>query len=125
MEILRSQTDQPPAIHPNEILKSWLRREGIEPLPFHLKEIDGNTIRGIMKKIKAKRIHGIDWIDASSLKLASPLIEDCLIHLVNLLIRNSRFSSRWKPQLIFPTHKKKERVKLENYGLVSHLFPDS
>ena len=121
VETLRSKTNQPPTIQPAQRLKSWLTREGINPPPFHLKEIDKNTFRGIMKKMKSKRTHGLDWIDSFSLKAASPLIEDSLIHLINLSIRRSKFSTRWKPQLIFPTHKKKEKDKLENYRPVSHL----
>ena len=74
-----------------------------------------------MKRIKPRRTHGTDWIDKSSLKLAGPLIEDSLLHLVNLSIREGCFSSRWKPQLIFPHHKKKEKDLLQNYRPVSHL----
>ena len=74
-----------------------------------------------MKRIKPRRTYGTDWIDKSSLKLAGPLIEDSLLHLVNLSIREGSFSRRWKPQLIFPHHKKKERDILENYRPVSHL----
>ena len=70
--------------------------------------------------MKGKRVHGVDWIDSYSLKLASPLIEDCLIHLINLSIRGSSFATRWKPQLIFPFHKKKEKDAIENYRPVSH-----
>ena len=35
--------------------------------------------------------------------------------------QQSRFSSNWKPQLIHPFNKKKEKDKIENYGPVSHL----
>jgi hypothetical protein len=77
--------------------------------------------RRIMKKMKPKRVHGVDWIDSYSLKISSPLIEDCLIHLINLSIVKSLFSSRWKPQLIFPTHKKNEKDLIENYRPVCHL----
>ena len=84
VETLRNKTEQSPAIQPTERLKSWLRREGINPPPFQLKEIDKKTFRGIIKKMKSKRTHGIDWIDSFSLKASSPLIEDCLIHLINL-----------------------------------------
>ena len=63
----------------------------------------------------------MDWIDKGSLKVASPLIEESLLHLVNLSIREGRFSDRWKPQLIFPHHKKNQRDLLENYRPVSHL----
>ena len=118
---LRAKTNQPPKIPPKERLKSWLNKEGIKPPPFKLKEISKATFRGIMKKIKGKRVYGIDHIDSYSLKIASPLIEDCLIHLVNLSIKSSKFSSRWKPQLILPFHKKKEKNNIENYRPVSHL----
>ena len=118
---LRATTNQPPKIPPKDRLKSWLLKEGIRPPPFQFKEIDKKSFRGIMKRIKGKRVHGVDWIDSFSIKIASPLIEDCLIHIVNLSIRKSTFASRWKPQLIFPFHKKKEKDKLENFRPVSHL----
>ena len=78
-------------------------------------EINEVQFRRILKKIQLKRTRGTDWIDSYSLKLAGPLVEESLIRLVNLSIRQSRFSSRWKPQLIFPHYKKKERDLLENY----------
>ena len=118
---LRATTNQPPKISPTVRLKSWLQKAGIKPPPFQFKEIDKKSFRGIMKKIKGKRVHGVDWIDSFSIKIASPLIEDCLIHIVNLSIRKSKFATRWKPQLIFPFHKKKEKDKLENFRPVSHL----
>ena len=71
--------------------------------------------------MKAKRTHRTDWIDSSRSKSAGPLIEDSLIHLINLSFRESRFASRWKPQMIFPHHKKKAKDLLENYRPVSHL----
>ena len=74
-----------------------------------------------MKRMKPKRVHGVDWIDSYSLKVASPLIEDALIHLVNLSIVGGTFSTRWKPQLIFPLHKKNEKDIVGNYRPVSHL----
>ena len=74
-----------------------------------------------MRKMKPKRVHGVDWIDSFSLKIASPLIEDALIHLINLSILEKKFSSRWKPQLIFPLHKKNEKDVVSNYRPVSHL----
>ena len=65
--------------------------------------------------------HGSDWIDSYSLKLAAPLMEDALIHLINLSLIQSKFSARWKPQLVFPLHKKKDKVTLSNYRPVCHL----
>ena len=77
--------------------------------------------RNIQKKMKAKRVQGVDEIDAYSLKIASPLTKESLIHLINLSINKSIFSSRWKPQLVFPMHKKKDKDVLENYRPVSDL----
>ena len=64
---------------------------------------------------------GIDGIDGFSIKLAAPLIEDALLHLVNLSIRTSLFPETWKHQLIFPQHKKKDKLLVENYRPVCHL----
>ena len=77
--------------------------------------------RLIMKRMKGKRVHGVDWIDAYSPKIAGPLLEDSLIHLINLSIKQSSFATIWKPQLIHPCHKKKAKDVIENYRPVSHL----
>ena len=71
--------------------------------------------------MKFKRIHGNDWIDSYSLKLAAPLIEDALIHLVNLSLTENKFASRWKPMLVFPLHKKSDKETLSHYRPVCHL----
>ena len=71
--------------------------------------------------MKGKRSHGVDDIDSFSIKLAGPLIEDALLHLINLSIRKHTFAKSWKPQLIFPLHKKGDKLDVENYRPVSHL----
>ena len=71
--------------------------------------------------MKGGKSSGSDAIDSFSLKLAAPLIEDALEHLINLSIRTSSFSTFWKHQLIFPHHKKSEKTKIENFRPVSHL----
>ena len=121
IQLLREKTNQPPVIPPSERLRKWLVQRGDPPPPFKLKTINKVMFRKIMKKMKPKRVHGVDWIDSYSLKIASPLIEDALIHLINLSILGSKFSTRWKPQLIFPLHKKKEKDIVDNYRPVSHL----
>ena len=116
VELLRQKTDSPPAIPPGDRLRSWLAQRESQPPPFELKMIDTTMFRKIMKKMKAKRVHGVDWIDFYALKT---VIEESLIHLINLSTKSSKFSARWKPQLIFPLHMKKEKDKLENYRPVS------
>ena len=49
------------------------------------------------------------------------MLEDSLIHLINLSITQSKFAKNWKPQLIHPTHKKKAKDEIQNYRPVSHL----
>ena len=102
---LREQTNHPPTIPPEERLEQWLGQRSSPPPPFQFKKISKSDFRKILKKMKSKRTHGVDWIDSFSLKLAGPIIEDSLIHLINLSLETSRFSTRWKPQMIFPHHK--------------------
>ena len=71
--------------------------------------------------MKGGKSSGIDGIDSYSLKLAAPLLEDALEHIINSSIRTSTFSSFWKHQLIFPHHKKSDRTIAKNYRPVSHL----
>ena len=118
---LRNSSRVVPNINPVSRLRSWLAtREDILP-DFSLRKIDKKGLRRAIKKLKGKRVSGVDTIDSYSLKLAAPLIEDALLHLVNLSIESKAFARNWKPQLILPLHKKKEKSKVENYRPVSNL----
>ena len=75
-----------------------------------------------MRKFKGSWVHGTDWIDSYSLKIATPLLEDSLMHMINLSLRSGKFAKAWKPQLILPLHKKKSKESIENYRPVSHLI---
>ena len=121
VKILRSQTDAPPKIDPVRRLQHWLERTGKVPPPFSLKPINRQKLRKLIKRMKGGRSSGVDRIDSYSLKLAAPLIEEALEHLINLSITSGTFSSFWKPQLIFPQHKKSAKDVIENYRPVSHL----
>ena len=108
--ILRQKTATTATIKPATRLIYWPRK-GAEPPPeFRIKKIDLATLRKAIKRMKGKRVH-----------ISAPLIEDSLHHLVNLSIENQNFATPWKPQLILPFHKKKEKTKVENYRPVSHL----
>ena len=71
--------------------------------------------------MKGNRSSGIDQIDSFSLKLAAPYLEDVLLHLVNLPIKNKVYPQVWKTQLIHPFYKKGDRTVGENYRPVSHI----
>ena len=118
---LREKTDQQPTIPPEVRLQEWLSKRSCPPPPFELKEIENEELRRILKRMKAKRTHGTDWIDSNSLKLAGPLIEESLLYLINLSIRENTFARKWKPQMIFPHHKKGKLDVMENFRPVSHL----
>ena len=118
---LREKTNSPPTIDPVKRLQQWLDRRPEPPPPFKIKKITRTKLRTLIKKMKGGTSCGVDKIDSYSLKLAAPLIEDALLHLVNLSILTSSFPKLWKHQLIFPQHKKKEKDKVENYRPVSHL----
>ena len=98
-----------------------LYQEDEPPPPFTLKKIGFPALRKAIKRMKGKRSCGVDLIDSYSLKLAAPLIEDALLHLINLSIEKGIFAKNWKPQLIMPTFKKKDRNMVENYRPVSNL----
>ena len=110
-----------PKIDPIRRLEKWLDRRSQSIPVFEFKEITVQTLRKLIKKMKGGHSCGIDGIDSFSLKLAAPLIEESLLHLVNLSIRTATFPVSWKHQLIFPQHKKDEKFLVKNYRPVSHL----
>ena len=122
VEKLRQKTDQNPRITPSTRLKEWLKSRQ-EPLPeFQLKTINIQKLRKIMKALKSSRSHGRDFIDSSSLKLAFPIIELAVLHLVNLSISSNTFADTWKIQLVLPLHKKNDKLDGSNYCPVSHII---
>ena len=92
--MLREKTNQQPKVPPELRLQEWLSKRSSPPPPFELKEIDKVQLRRILKRMKARRTTGLDWIDSYSLKLAGPLIEDSLLHLINLSIKERTFSRK-------------------------------
>ena len=119
---LRRKTDAEPKIDPVIRLENWLSQR-TEAIPeFELKQIDMRKLRKLMKKLKPSRSHGTDFIDSYSLKLAFPLIEDSILHLVNLSMTSKSFPKSWKNQLILPLHKKSDPMDGSNYRPVSHII---
>ena len=121
VKLLRDKTNKTPKIDPCQRLKSWLDQRTDNVPEFELQPISLQKLRKIIKKFKNSRTHGRDFIDSSSLKLAFPLIEDSILHLVNLSIRNGTFAQNWKIQLILPLHKKNDKLNGNNYRPVSHI----
>ena len=119
---LRAKTSTQPKIDPVLRLDTWLSKRS-DPAPeFRLKPISLQKLRKLMKKIKPSRSHGFDFIDSFSLKLAFPLVEDSILHLVNLSITTMTYSKKWKTQLVLPLHKKNDTMDGTNYRPVSHII---
>ena len=103
------------ATSPVERLRLWLSTRELPIFPLDLSPITLESLRSYVKKLKGGRSSGIDDIDSFSLKLSAPLIEDVLLHLVNLAINNGSFADSWKTQLVYPYYKKGDRCIGENY----------
>ena len=74
-----------------------------------------------MKKRKGNRSSGIVYIDGYSIKLAAPLIEDILLHLVNLTIETSEYPQLWKVNKVSPHFKKGDKTLGENWRPVTDI----
>ena len=86
-----------------------------------MKKISKQTLRKILKKRKGNKSSGINYIDGYSVKLAAPIIEDILLHLVNLTIDNSEYPTLWKINKVSPQFKKGDKTKGENWRPVTDL----
>ena len=78
-------------------------------------------MREIINRLRPSRSHGHDFIDAFSLKIAYPLIEDSVLFLVNESLSSGQFPDGWKHQLVLPLHKKDDKLDGSNYRPVSHI----
>ena len=118
---LRDKVNGVPDVDPKERLRKFLNKRDAEIPIFSLKKISKDTLRKILKKRKGNRSSGIDYIDGYSLKLAAPLIEDILLHLVNLTIEHSEYPSLWKVNKVSPQFKKGDKTNGENWRPITDL----
>ena len=121
LKLVRNDSNEA-EIEPKERLRAWLEQRDNVIDVFSLKPITKDAFQKIMKKLKGNRSSGIDFIDGYSIKLASPIIEDILIHLVNLSIVKSHYPQLWKSSKISPHFKKGKKMNGENYRPVSDII---
>ena len=98
---LRNQTNDRPKVSSTDRSKAWIDSKATIIRKFSLKVINVTKVRQVLKKMKPSRSHGIDCIDAHSIKIAAPLIEEAVLHLVNLSISTGCFATFWKLNLCF------------------------
>ena len=88
-------------------LKKYLEKQGKQDLTFSLKEIDDKKLDDLLKRLKGKKSHGLDWICGYSLKLGSNVIKEELKFIINLSISSGRFCEEWKRAKVLPVYKNK------------------
>ena len=118
---LCEQVNDTPDVDPRERLNNFLQKREEEITEFNLKKISKLDLRKLLKKRKGNRSSGIDYVDGYSIKLASPLIEDILIHLVNLTIEESEYPKLWKINKVSPQFKKGDKTLGSNWRPVTDL----
>ena len=118
---LRAKSRMTPNSDPVLRVRKWLDKRTSPPPIFKIKKIDTEALRKAMKRMKGKKVHGVDNIDSYSIKIAGPLMEEALLQLVNKSIEQMKFAKNWKPQLVKPLHKKKEKTLVGNFRPVSNL----
>ena len=118
---LRAGIDQNVTEDPSDRLKNFLGTKLLGKSQFKLKEIDCKMLRRILKCRKGNKSCGIDYIDGYSIKLAAPLIEDILLHLVNLTIWSCEYPQLWKINKVSPHFKKGDRMRGENWRPITDI----
>ena len=118
---LRSKTNVDASISPTVRLQKFLSKRELEIPEFSLHKINKSELRNILRKRKGNRSSGIDYIDGYSIKLAAPLIEDILLHLVNLTIEKSEYPQLWKVNKVTPHFKKGDKTLGENWRPVTDI----
>ena len=118
---LRGKVNENVDIDPKERLKNFLNKRETGIPDFNMKKITIKQLRKILQKRKGNRSCGIDYIDGFSIKLAAPLIEDVLLHLVNLSISTSKFGALWKTNKVSPQFKKGDKTCRENWRPVTDI----
>ena len=118
---IKSSLNNAVEIDPVERLKKYIGDKLNNSEKFQLVKIDMRGLREILKKRKGNRSCGIDNIDGYSIKLAAPLIEDVLLHLVNLSIDSSEYPYLWKVNKVSPHYKKGDKSLGDNWRPVTDI----
>ena len=74
---------------PEERLKEWINKRNKHIPEFKIRKVTQEEFRKYIQKSKGSKSSGTDEIDSYSIKISAPIIEDVLIHLINLTIENN------------------------------------
>ena len=103
-------------------LEEYLKKKKPPTEGFSLSELGDEDVLKLVKKLKGKKSCGLDWVCGYSLKIVAKDLIPELRTIINLSIRNSRFTSQWKCSKILPAFKNKgSRYDLKYYRPLSNL----
>ena len=103
-------------------LKTFLKKKNVPREGFHLRELNTEDTKKLLKSLKGKKSSGLDWICGYSLKIASATLVEELRALINLSIREGKFVDSWKCAKVLPAWKNKgTRFELKHYRPLSNL----
>lgn len=107
---------------PIDMMKKWMDPELKISKEFVLKQINVFKLRQIIKKLKGGYNSGPDGIPAPIIKVIAPIIEDQILHLVNISIISSTFPEVFKETMISPRLKKGNPLDMKNYRPVNKIL---
>ena len=67
-----------------------------------MKEVTVDQVLRLIKGLKTSSATGVDYIDTSTVKLASEQLAPIITHIINLSIKSSTFPNIWKWHKIIP-----------------------
>ena len=109
----------PPTI---DIMNELRNSEPLCDETFELKEVTLGTVRKLVNQMKKSKANGADSINQMVLSDALPIIENVLVHLINISMCTSTFPKCFKKTKIIPILKAgKDRANPASYRPVSSL----
>lgn len=81
---LRNKSPKTPKVYPVKRLQNWMKKSGIQPPMFSLKQITLKKLDQLMTRLKPGKNLPDDTLDGFILKSIYPLIKDGILNIVNL-----------------------------------------
>ena len=88
-----------------DVLETFLNTKEIPDDGFELKELSNEDDLKLVKNLKEKKSCRLDWICGFSLKIVAKDLIPEIGELINLTIRNGRFTPKWKVAKMMPAFK--------------------
>ena len=88
---------------------------------FRFSAISPQFVFDQIRNMQNSKSPGLDKFNVRLLKLAGPLISNCLAHICNLSLSGSKFPDEWKKAKVTPIYKSGDKTDVGNYRPISVL----